>query len=70
MRWGQVISLHAYLDTEKVVTVFRQMAKEGFAEAVAAPIEDWPRLDQALRSNAKKRDEVMACSVRRQTINY
>jgi hypothetical protein len=40
MRWGQVISLHAYLDTEKVVTVFRQMAKEGFAEAVAAPIED------------------------------
>jgi ketosteroid isomerase-like protein len=40
MRWGKVVSLHAYLDTEKVVTVFRQMAVEGFAEAVAAPIED------------------------------
>jgi ketosteroid isomerase-like protein len=40
MRWGKVVSLHAYLDTEKVVTVFRQMAAQGFAEAVAAPIED------------------------------
>jgi ketosteroid isomerase-like protein len=40
MRWGKVVSLHAYLDTEKVVTVLRQMAEHGFAEAVAAPIED------------------------------
>jgi len=40
MRWGKVVSLHAYLDTEKVITIFRQMAEAGFPEAVAAPIED------------------------------
>ena len=40
MGWGKVVSLHAYLDTEKVVAVMRRMAKAGIAEAEAAPIED------------------------------
>lgn len=40
MRWGKVVSLHAYLDTEKVVQAFRRMAEAGIAEAEAAPIED------------------------------
>ncbi len=40
MRWGKVFSLHAYLDTQKVVEAFRRMAEQGIAEASAAPIED------------------------------
>jgi ketosteroid isomerase-like protein len=40
MRWGKVVSLHAYLDTELVVAAFQRMAEQGIAEAAAAPIED------------------------------
>ena len=40
MRWGKVVALHAYLDTELVVAAFRRMAGQGIAEAAAAPIED------------------------------
>jgi ketosteroid isomerase-like protein len=39
MRWGKVISLHAYLDTEVFATACRQMADAGITEASAAPIE-------------------------------
>ncbi len=40
MRWGKVVSLHAYLDTEVFADACRRMADQGIDEAAAAPIED------------------------------
>ena len=40
MRWGRVVSLHAYLDTEVFAEACRRMAARGIEEAAAAPIED------------------------------
>lgn len=40
LRWGKLVSLHAYLDTEIVADACRRMADCGIAEAGAAPIED------------------------------
>ncbi|CAM3125270.1 SnoaL-like domain-containing protein [Sphingomonas antarctica] len=40
MKWGKVVSLHAYLDTEIYAEACRRLAANGFPEAVAPPIED------------------------------
>ena len=40
LRWGKVVVLHAYLDTQIVLDAMRVMAKAGVAEASAAKIED------------------------------
>lgn len=40
IRWGKVIVLHAYLDTQIMVDAMRTMAAGGVAEAVAPTIED------------------------------
>ena len=40
LRWGKLVSLHAYLNTEIVAAACRRMADSGIAEAGAAPIED------------------------------
>lgn len=40
LRWGKLVSLHAYLDTSLVVDACRHMASGGIAEASAPPIED------------------------------
>lgn len=40
LRWGKLVSLHAYLDTTIVVAACRQMASQGVAEAEAPEIED------------------------------
>lgn len=40
LRWGKVVSLHAYLDTQVLIDALNIMGAAGVAEAVAAPIED------------------------------
>jgi ketosteroid isomerase-like protein len=40
IRWGRVIEIHAYLDTQKVADACREMAAGGIEEAAAAPILD------------------------------
>ena len=40
MRWGKVVSLHAYLDTQVWRDACERMARAGVSEAVAAPIVD------------------------------
>jgi ketosteroid isomerase-like protein len=40
MRWGKVVSLHAYLDTEVFANACRRMAEQGIGEAVAEPIQN------------------------------
>ena len=40
MRWGKVVYLHAYLDTEVTRAMCDRLAAHGMPEAVAAPIED------------------------------
>jgi len=40
LRWGKVVVLHAYLDTQIVVDAMRVMAQAGVEEAAAAKIED------------------------------
>lgn len=40
MRWGKIVSLHAYLDTAIWADACRRMAAAGIAEASAPPIED------------------------------
>ena len=40
MRWGRVVSLHAYLDTQLWQGACERMARAGVGEAVAAPIVD------------------------------
>ncbi len=40
LRWGKIVSLHPYLDTQKYAAALRRLADSGFAEAAAAPIED------------------------------
>ncbi len=39
LRWGRVVSLHAYLDTEVFADACAAMAAAGIAEAQAAPIQ-------------------------------
>lgn len=38
LRWGQVVSIHAYLDTQIVANVHQRLANAGFDEAAAPPI--------------------------------
>lgn len=40
IRWGRVVSLHAYLDTEVFANACRAMAAAGVSEASSPPIED------------------------------
>jgi len=40
LRWGKVVVLHAYLDTQIMIDALRAMAAAGVAEAVAPRIED------------------------------
>jgi hypothetical protein len=40
IRWGKVVVLHAYLDTQIVVDAMRSMAAAGVTEATAPRIED------------------------------
>ena len=40
IRWGKVVVLHAYLDTQIMVDAMRSMAAAGVAEATAPRIED------------------------------
>jgi ketosteroid isomerase-like protein len=40
LRWGRVVSLHVYLDTQKLADACRRQAQQGLADAVAAPIVD------------------------------
>lgn len=39
LRWGRLVYLHAYLDTQKVAEVCDRLAAGGMAEAAAPPIE-------------------------------
>jgi ketosteroid isomerase-like protein len=38
MRWGKVVSLHAYLDTQVLIDTLSRMAANGIEEAQAPPI--------------------------------
>jgi ketosteroid isomerase-like protein len=40
MRWGKVVYLHAYLDTQLTEALCQRLAAYGIAEASALPIED------------------------------
>jgi ketosteroid isomerase-like protein len=40
LRWGRVVSLHAYLDTDVLVRGCHEMAAAGVTEATGDPIED------------------------------
>ena len=38
MRWGEVVSVHAYLDTQVLIDTLNRMAVNGIEEAKAPPI--------------------------------
>lgn len=38
LRWGRIVSIHAYLDTQVVAETTRRMADNGIEEAAALPI--------------------------------
>ncbi len=40
LRWGKVMSFHAYLDTQRIAEACHEMAQQGVTEAAAAPILD------------------------------
>ncbi len=40
MRWGKVVYLHAYLDTQLTIAMCGRLAAHGISEALAPPIED------------------------------
>jgi hypothetical protein len=40
MRWGTVISIHAYLDTQLTADLCDRLAASGVSEASLPPIED------------------------------
>jgi len=40
LRWGRVVSLHVYLDTQKIADTCRRQAEHGVPQAVAPPITD------------------------------
>lgn len=40
LRWGKVVSLHAYLDTQVLIDALNIMGASGESEAIAPPIED------------------------------
>jgi ketosteroid isomerase-like protein len=40
MKWGKVVHLHVYEDTQKVEAMFARLAAQGISEATALPIVD------------------------------
>lgn len=42
IRWGKLVALRAHLDTQHLAAVLNRMARNGIAEAEAAPIGDAP----------------------------
>jgi ketosteroid isomerase-like protein len=40
LRWGRVIYLHEYLDSQRVAAVCRRLARQGVSEAAAEPLTD------------------------------
>jgi ketosteroid isomerase-like protein len=38
LRWGKAVSIHAYLDTEKMTAITERLAAAGIAEATEPPI--------------------------------
>ena len=40
LRWGKIVSLHPYLDTQKYAAALKRLGENGYPEAVAPPIED------------------------------
>ena len=40
LKWGRVVSVHAYLDTQRVEKACCEMAAQGIKEATLPPIED------------------------------
>ena len=40
MRWGRIVGIHAYLDTQKIEEVCRRLSQKGMKEAAAPPIEE------------------------------
>jgi ketosteroid isomerase-like protein len=40
LRWGRVVSLRVYLDTQKIADACRHQAEHGLPQALAAPITD------------------------------
>jgi ketosteroid isomerase-like protein len=40
LRWGRVIYLHEYLDSQRVAAVCRRLARQGVSEAAAEPVTD------------------------------
>jgi ketosteroid isomerase-like protein len=40
LRWGRVVSLHVFLDTQKLADACRRQAQHGESDAIAAPIVD------------------------------
>lgn len=40
LRWGRVIYLHEYLDSQRVAAVCRRLARQGVSEAAAEPVAD------------------------------
>src|SRR5918993_3855215 len=43
LRWGRVIYLHEYLDSQRVAAVCRRLARQGVSEAAAKPLTDRSR---------------------------
>src|SRR5215213_127973 len=44
LRWGRMIYLHEYLDSQRVAAVCRRLARQGVSEAAAEPVADGRRL--------------------------
>jgi ketosteroid isomerase-like protein len=40
IRWGRLVYIHAYLDSQKVADTCRRLAEKGVEEAAAAPITE------------------------------
>jgi ketosteroid isomerase-like protein len=40
LRWGRLVYLHEYLDSQRVAAVCRRLAREGVSEAAAKPVTD------------------------------
>src|SRR5215207_8670709 len=40
LRWGRMIYLHEYLDSQRVAAVCRRLARQGVSEAAAEPVTD------------------------------
>ena len=41
LQWGRLVSIHVYLDSQKIAQECQRMTQQGIAEAAAPPIEDY-----------------------------